>query len=280
MLNFCQNLSTRLPLSPESATLAIQRIAMSNLKNTKIGSVYPFLDARTPMVGSDLLPVKISVILRGKQFRVGVKLYTTPDVFNKAMTGKGTIGREAKILKDEIDVYVKKAKEIIEQFPTADKKMFTNLFKSESALKVSGKTDMSVLFKQKIDELIEEDRAGSISFYEQALSTFKRFRKHFYLEDITVEYLKAFKTWWINLGNSHATAQMHLRHLRHIYNRAIKQGYISPGHYPFKDYTIGTSVKSKDVLYPEQRLYWIMFLLPMAKPGRGTILFFCTSVTV
>jgi integrase/recombinase XerD len=225
---------------------------MPQIKNTKIGSVYPFLDARTPMANSDLLPVKISVILRGKQFRIGVKLYTTPDVFNKAMTGKGTIGREAKILKDEIDVYVKKAKEILEQFPTADKKMFTNLFRSESALKVSGKTDMGILFKQKIDELIEEDRAGSISFYEQALSTFKRFRRHFYLEDITVEYLKAFKAWWINKGNSNATAQIHMRSLRHIFNRAIKQGYISPGLYPFKDYSIGTSSKSKDVLYPEQ----------------------------
>ncbi len=171
---------------------------MTKIRNTKIGSVYAFLDARTPMANSQLLPVKISVILRGEQFRVGVKLYTTPDIFNKAMTGKGGIPREAKMFKDEIEVYVKKAKDILDQFPNADKKMFTNLFKSETALKVSGKTDMAILFKQKIDELTEEDRAGSISFYEQALSTFKRFKKYFYLEDITVEYLKEFKAWWIN----------------------------------------------------------------------------------
>lgn len=225
---------------------------MTKVRNTKIGSVYPFLDARTPMANSELLPVKISVILRGKQFRIGVKLYTTHEIFNKAMTGRGTIPKDAKALKDEIDVYVKKAKDILDQFPTADKKMFSNLFKSESALKVSGKTDLSVLFQQKIDELIEEDRAGSISFYEQALTTFKKYRKTFYLEDINVEYLKAFKAWWINKGNSNATAQIHMRSLRHIYNRAIKQGYISPGLYPFKDYSIGSSSKSKDVLYPQQ----------------------------
>lgn len=225
---------------------------MNKVKNTKTGSVYPFLDARTPMANSDLLPVKLSVILKGNQFRIGVKLYTTQDVFDKAMTGKGTIGREAKLVKDSLDVYLQKAKEILEQFPNADKKMFTNLFKSETALKVSGKTDLSILFQQKIDELIEEDRAGSIAFYESALSTFKRFRKHFYLEDITVEYLKAFKAWWINQGNSNATAQIHMRSLRHIYNRAIKEGYISQGLYPFKDYSIGTASKSKDVLYPEQ----------------------------
>ncbi len=225
---------------------------MTKVKNTKIGSVYAFLDARTPMANSELLPVKISVILKGKQFRVGVKLYTTPDIFNKAMTGKGGIPKEAKMLKDSIEVYVSKAKDILDQFPNADRKMFTNLFKSESALKVTGKTDLAVLFKQKIDELTEEDRAGSISFYEQALLTFQRFRKHFYLEDITVEYLKAFKAWWINQGNSNATAQIHMRSLRHIYNRAIKDGFISSGLYPFKEYTIGTASKSKDVLYPEQ----------------------------
>ena len=61
---------------------------MTKERNTKIGSVYPFLDARTPMANSELLPVKISVILRGKQFRIGVNLYTTHEIFNKAMTSR------------------------------------------------------------------------------------------------------------------------------------------------------------------------------------------------
>lgn len=99
-------------------------------KNTKIGSVYVFLDARTPMANSELLLVKILVILRGKQFRVDVKLYSTSEIVNKAMIGKGTIPKDAKALKDEINVYVKKAEDIIEQFPTADKKcsaIYSNL---------------------------------------------------------------------------------------------------------------------------------------------------------
>jgi hypothetical protein len=100
---------------------------MTKVRNTKIGSVYPFLDARTPMADSPLLPVKLSVILKGSQFRVGLKLYATNDVFNKAMTGKGTIPKEAKLLKDRIDVYLQKAKDILDQFPNADKKMFSNL---------------------------------------------------------------------------------------------------------------------------------------------------------
>ena len=225
---------------------------MRRSMNLKLGSVYPFLDARTPLANSDMLPIKISVTLKGAQFRIGVKLYATPDVFDKAMSGKGSIPKECKILRSEVEVYLNKAKEILDQFPNATQKMFVNLFKSEAELKVTGKTDLGVLFQSKIDELEAEDRAGSKRFYEQALLTFKRYKKHFYLEDITVQWLKEFRAWWINQGNSNATSQIHMRSLRHIYNRAIKEGYISSGLYPFKDYTIGTSSKSKDVLYPEQ----------------------------
>ena len=230
---------------------------MKKTENSKAGSVYPILDARTPMANSAMLPIKISVNIRGQVFKVGLKLYSTPEIFEKAISSKGSISNEAKKLKSEIDVYVNKAKEILQQYPKADKKIFSTLFKSDNGLKISGKTDLSVLFQSKIDELIAEDRAGSISFYIAALSTFQKFRNTFYLEDITVEWLTAFRAWYINLGNSNATSQIHMRGLRHIYNRAIKDGYISQGMYPFKDYSIGTSSKSKNVLYPEQlKLLW------------------------
>ena len=230
---------------------------MKKKTSSKAGSIYPFLDARTPMANSDLLPVKLSVIIKGSQFRISLKLYASRQLFDKAMSANGSAPKEAKILKEEIDLYLNKAKNILDQFPNATQKVFTNLFKSEAALQVSGKTDMSILFKSKIDELIEEDRAGSVSFYEASLAVFLRFTKTFYLEDVTVEWLKAFRTWWINKGNSNATAQIHMRSLRHIYNRSIKQGMIAPGHYPFKDYVIGSSTKSKQVLYPEQiKVLW------------------------
>jgi integrase len=56
----------------------------------------------------------------------------------------------------------------------------------------------------------------------------------------------------LSSGNSNATSQICLRCLRHIFRRAIKSGYISEAAYPFKDYTIGSTSRSKDVLYPEQ----------------------------
>jgi integrase/recombinase XerD len=225
---------------------------VKNIKTTQHGSVYPFLDARTPMANSNLLPIKLSVYLNGAQFRIGLQPYATKEIFDKAVSGNGNIPVEAKIIKEQVDGYLQKAKDILYNFPKADQKQFANLFKSEANLKVQNKTNLEVLFQMKIDELKEEDRAGSACFYEQSMLAFKRFRKDFFLEDITVQYLKTFRSWYTSEGNSNATAQIYLRSLRHIYNRAIKDGYISVGHYPFKEFKIGTASRSKDVLYPEQ----------------------------
>jgi integrase len=224
---------------------------MTATKNSKHGTVYPFLDRRKAPSGS-LYPVKLTVNIKGNQFRIGIKLHTTPDMFKRATSWKGSVPKDAKQLKADIDVYLQKARDILKNYPQADQQMFTNLFKSEADLKHSGKTDLSVLFKQKIDELTKEDRAGSIFFYNQAMEVFKRFNKDFYLEDITESYLKEFAAWWVNRDNSIATAQIYFRCLRHIFNRAIKDGYIAQGHYPFKDFSIGTSSRSKSVLYAEQ----------------------------
>ena len=108
---------------------------MKKTTNTKAGSVYPFLDHRTPKANSDKLPVKLTVFLQGAQFRIGLKLYASPDVFDKATSSGGSIPKEAKALKAEIDVFLEKANNILDQFPNADQKLFTNLFKSEGGLK-------------------------------------------------------------------------------------------------------------------------------------------------
>lgn len=225
---------------------------MSKIANTKQGTVYPILDARTPMKGSNLLPVKLSVTLKGKQFMVGIKLYSVREVFEKAISSAGTVPREAKQLRANIQTYLDKAQTIIDSFPNIDKPTFTKLFKTEAELKVNDKTDITALFNQKISELAEADRAGSKSFYEAALSAFQRYKTELYLEDITEDWLKGFRSWWLSIGNAPATAQMHFRCLRHIFKRAIKSGIIHQSLYPFAEFTIGSSRKSKDVLYPHQ----------------------------
>jgi len=79
---------------------------MNKIENSKAGTVYPFLDARTPLKKSNMLPVKLSVNIKGEVFRIGLKLHATPEIFNKAISSKGSITNEAKKLKGEIDIYV------------------------------------------------------------------------------------------------------------------------------------------------------------------------------
>jgi integrase/recombinase XerD len=69
---------------------------------------------------------------------------------------------------------------------------------------------------------------------------------------------------------------MYLRHLKAITNKAIKEGYISDKHYPFKNYTIGISAKSKDVLYPEQiKALWNYQPIGVRERRAKDFFFFC-----
>jgi integrase/recombinase XerD len=70
-------------------------------------------------------------------------------------------------------------------------------------------------------------------------------------------------------GNSPATAQIYLRGLRAIFNKAITDGYIPQRFYPFRKYTIGTSVKSKNVLYPEEVKALYEFQSPLMRERRA-----------
>ncbi|MEJ7675010.1 MAG: hypothetical protein WKF59_20495 [Chitinophagaceae bacterium] len=45
---------------------------------------------------------------------------------------------------------------------------------------------------------------------------------------------------------------LYLRNLKAIFNLAIKEGFISERFYPFRNFSIGTTAKSKEVLYPNQ----------------------------
>ncbi len=244
---------------------------MSRTKNDNNGTVYPFLDARTPMANTDLLPIKLSITLKRSQFRVGIKVYATREVFDKATSLKGAMPKEAKVLKAQIDVYLDKAKWILEDFPDIGQEQFLKLFKhdpkqEEKKVEETG-TKMAPLFHEKMGELIEEDRAGSLFFYQQALATFEKFHPDFKLEDITVSWLKKFKAYWLNKGNANATAQIHFRSLRHIYRRAMKMKLIDAELYPFDEFKIGTTTKSKDVLYPEQ-LKRLWFYQPLSYGGK------------
>lgn len=214
-------------------------------------SVYIHWDKRYPKAGTDKCPVQLGVTINGVQFKVGLQLYASKNDFDKAMSGKSG-NAEVKELRSQIATFLTKAEGLLERLPNPTKDTFLRLFRSETDLFKGNKTDASVLFNDYIKELKKEERIGSAKNYALALNSLKAFRKELYLEDIDESFLKGYSSWMKEIGNSVTTVQIYLRSLRAIFNKAIKDGFVAERFYPFDDYSIGTSEKSKEVLYPEQ----------------------------
>ncbi len=56
---------------------------MTNNNSNNKGSVYAFVDKRTPMANGLIWPIKLTVYIKGQQFRIGIKKYTTEEIYNK-----------------------------------------------------------------------------------------------------------------------------------------------------------------------------------------------------
>jgi integrase/recombinase XerD len=232
-------------------------------------------DKRSTKVGTKLCPVKLSLNLNGLQFLVGLKLYATEEDFEKAIKGKGG-SNENKELRKQMNDYMAKAETILERMPNPTRESFKRLFKSETDLFTTNKTDVSFLFEEKIQQLMKEERIKTAENCAHALKSLKRFKKELYFEDLDVHFLEGYKAWVAKEGNSPTTAQIYLRNLRAIFNKAIKDGYISEKHYPFKNFSIGTSAKSKSVLYPAQlKQLWEYAPVGLRERRAKDYFFFC-----
>jgi len=218
-------------------------------------SVNVHWDKRFPKKGTQLCPIQLGVSINADQFKVGLKMYSTKEDFEKAMGRGGSL--DIKELRKQINEYKDKAEKTLERMPNPNKETFTRLFRSETDLFASSKTDATFLFEEYIAECDKEERIKTGKNMNCTMKSLKRYKPKLFLEDISSTWLNGYKNYMIKEGHSATTVQIYLRNLRTIFNRAIKSGFISEKHYPFRNYTIGTSVKSKSVLYaPDLKKLW------------------------
>jgi len=217
---------------------------------TKNYSLNIHWDKRYPKAGTDLCPVQLAINLSGLQFKLSLKLYANKADYEKALNSKGG-SQEVKELRKQITEYIAKAELILNRLPNPTRETFQRLFKSETDLFVTQKTDISFLFEEYIRQVQSEDRIKTAQNLTWSLKSFKKYKAKICFEDINEAWLNGYKAYMLKQGNSATTVNIYLRNLRTIFNVAIKQGYISERHYPFKNYTIGTSAKSKSVLYAD-----------------------------
>ena len=239
-------------------------------------SVSVFWDGRAVLKDTELSRIMITINLTGsKQFRITVKLYSTKEDFEKAMSGSGG-STEVKELRREINNYVLKAENILDRMPTVTKESFTRLFKSETDLFSSDKTDMYFLYEEMIETLMKEERIGYAGAVKCSLSSFKTYKSELYCEDINESFLNGYKSWMLAKGCSITTIQIYLRSLKTILNKAIKDGLVSEKHNGFKNYPIGTSARSKSVLYPIQlKALWEYEPINIRESKAKDYFFFC-----
>ncbi|MBC7720996.1 MAG: site-specific integrase [Pedobacter sp.] len=184
------------------------------------------------------------------QFRFVIKLSSTKSVFDKATSGKGG-SDEVKEFRKLIQEQVLKAETILDKLDVFNKDAFINYFKTGISIKPKQKlVDVYSLFQDKIDALIQEDRIGYADNVKGSLHSFRNYKKSLRFSDVDESFLKGYKAWMISKGCSPTTYQMYLRNLRTVYNQAVKDGLFIDVAMPFKNFKIGTSAKSKSVLYP------------------------------
>ena len=162
-------------------------------------------DKRYPKAGTtDLCPVQLAINISGLQFKMSLRLHATRADYDKALNTKGG-SEEQKELRKKINEYITKAESILEKLPNPTRESFQRLFKSETDLFASNKTDVSFLYEQYIHQLYSEDRIKSAQIMEWSYKSFKRYKSRLFFEDINEAFLKGYKCWMEQEGNSSTT---------------------------------------------------------------------------
>lgn len=214
-------------------------------------SVTTMWDSRVMNLKTKQSRVMLCVVLNRERFKLSIKIQCTHDDYNKAIGGR-SLSSGQKEIRSDISAFVLKAESLLEKLNEPTKETFLKFFKSDVNLSNGSKVDAFMLFQQRFDSLTDEGRFGTAHSVRCGWYSWKSFRKELFLEDIDENFLKSYRAWMLKKGVSTTTIGMYTRHLRHVYNQAVTDGLISGSSKPFKNIVIGSSMKSKDVLYPAQ----------------------------
>jgi len=209
-----------------------------------------FWDNRNKLKGN-MGTVMLQPTINRQRFYFSLKLLCTKVNYEKAMTGR-MLNPEQKKLREDINSCIMKAEELLSRLNEPTKESFIRFYKSDLNLSIGSKVDCYSLMKAKIAVLEAEERFGTAQNLNASFHSFKTFKNELYLEDISESFIKGYKDFMIKRKCSSTTTGMYLRNLRAVYNQAISDGLISGSVKPFKNITLGSSVKSKSVLYPYQ----------------------------
>lgn len=224
--------------------------------NKSKATVSVFLDTRRALTDGKY-PVALRVSYRSAQWSVSLRMYATKQDFSKAMQSKGKLSSGQLQLREEVIEKKQKAETVISNLTSVTRDSFKKYFLSEIDVSMHAHADVKSQFEAYAAQLRDEDRIRSADWYLAALKSFLSFRSNCDLSQVDEEYLRKYDAFMLKKGCSRSTVKMYMEAMRRILNVAIKKGILHEKHYPFKEFTIGRSVKSKKALYPHQvKLLW------------------------
>ncbi len=99
--------------------------------------------------------------------------------------------------------------------------------------------DVWNFFRQKVDMLQESEKMGTAKAYEDTRAALKKFHPGpLNFKDINVSFLEMFELFMRNRGNQEGGIAFKMRHLRAVFNQAIRKDVVGQNYYPFKKYLV------------------------------------------
>ena len=241
-------------------------------------SLATFWDSRVVNKQTKQSRIMLSVTINSKSFLLTLKgLKCTKVDYDKSFTPKfnNDVQRE---IKSFIDADIEKASSILMRLGnTATKELFLKFFKN-GIISSTYKTDLYKIWDKVIANLYKENRFGGSDNNKHAKSSFLKFTSTLNLEDIDEKFLKDYRHFMLTREQptSKSTIGIYVRALRSVYKQCIVDGLIKVDVNPFEKGSVGWSVASKSVLYPEQlKAFWEYQPVGIREIRAKDFFFFC-----
>ncbi|MHB1278760.1 MAG: tyrosine-type recombinase/integrase [Bacteroidia bacterium] len=144
-------------------------------------------------------------------------------------------------------------------------------------------SDLFSLFEVKINELNNAAQISTSRSYTTTLNWLKEFskRKTLSFSELSPEWLQNFDRYLANKGRATGAIGVYMRNLRHIFNRAIEEGYVDTQLYPFgkKNYKIKSPAKTKKALTKSQLNQLVEYWRTAQGPEKKALDYWLFSLT-
>lgn len=190
-------------------------------------TVTTFLDNRRQNI-SGKYPIKIRVTCKRKRKYYATGKELELDAWEKLPKAKNSAMIE---LRDDLQLSFEKVKDAVLYLEENEGFSFDAL---NTYLGKGTSSTLTGCFTLKIERLKEEDRVGTMSFYQCALNKVIDFRgENIELDSVNVDWLKKFEKHMLDQNCTYTTIGMYGRAIRSVINEAIKDGVMRANQYPF-----------------------------------------------